>query len=87
MLITFTAINLTTQRPLGPARHFINCVISKTVGKLGGFLGNTQDQRFRSWVFYNFLIRNQTCVQGNEIFAFKPTFASLQTLSISLISA
>lgn len=48
MLMAFTATDLITQKPLGPARRFITCVISKTVGKSGGFLGNTQVQRFRS---------------------------------------
>lgn len=75
----FYSSNLISQRPLRPARHFINCVISKIVGKLGGFLGNTQVQRFRSWVFCKFLTGNQICVQAISL-VFKSAFALLSSL-------
>ena len=77
--MNFSAPDLMSQRPLRPVRHFINYVISKTVGKLGSFLGNTQVQRFRSWVFCKFLIGNQICVQMISL-VFKSAFALLSSL-------
>lgn len=74
--MTSTGIDLITQRTVGPVRHFVNCVKSKTVGKLGSFLGNTRLQRFRSWIFRSFLPEDQTCVQVIEVLAFESACAT-----------
>lgn len=69
--MTFTAIALITQRPLESVRHFVNCIKSKTRGKSHGFLGNTQVQRYRSWIFCSFLVVNQIGVQVIEVPVYK----------------